>query len=82
MDFYSQDISAFSVIPNAVQGESYLFMPCRMVHLQHFETLELWELWNLFKEWPPKATLDALNKTYLATMKCVVVSKAFRLVGS
>ena len=66
-------------MPNAAQGENYSFMPCRMVHLQHFEALELWELWNLFEEWSSKATLNALNKAYLA---CVVVSKAFRLVGS
>ena len=38
--FCSQDISKFSVIPNATKGESYSFMPCRMVHLRHFETLE------------------------------------------
>ena len=40
MGFCSQDISEISVIPNAAQDESYSFMPCRMVHLQHFE------LWN------------------------------------
>ena len=50
MGFCSQDILEFSVIPNAAQGESYSFMPCRMVDLRHFETLELWELWNLFEE--------------------------------
>ena len=49
MKLCSQDISEFSVIPNAAQGESYSFMPCRMVYLRHFETLEMWELWNLFK---------------------------------
>ena len=38
--FCSQDILEFSVIPNATQGESYSFMPCRMVHLRHFEILE------------------------------------------
>ena len=81
MGFCSQDISEFSVIPNAGQGESYSFMPCRMVYLQHFETLELWELWNLFKEWPPRATPDALDKAYLATMKCIVVNKAFKQVA-
>ena len=80
MGFSSQDISEFSVIPNAAQGESYSFMPCRMVSLRHFETLKLWELWNLHKEGPPRTTLDALDKAYLATMKCVVVNKAFRRV--
>ena len=69
------------VFSNAAQGESYLFMPCRMVHLWNFETLELWELWNLFEEGPPRATLDALDKAYLATMKCVVVNKAFKQVA-
>ena len=78
MGFCSQDISEFSVTPNVAQVESYSFMPCRMVHLRHFETLELWELWNLLQEWPPRATLDALDKAYLATMKCVVVNKAFK----
>ena len=34
----------------AAEGESYSFIPCRMVYLRHFETLEMWELWNLFKE--------------------------------
>ena len=33
---------------------------------------------NLFKESLPKATSNALDKAYLATMKCVVVSKAFK----
>ena len=61
MRFCSQDISEFSVMPNAAQGESYYFMPGRMVYLWHFETLELWEPWNLFKEWPSRATLDALG---------------------
>ena len=69
------------MIPNAAQGESYSFMPCRMVHLRHFETLEFWELWNLCEELPPRATLDALHKAYLATMKCVVVNKAFKQVA-
>ena len=52
-----------------------------MVHLRHFETLELWELWNLFEELLPRATLDTLHKAYLATMKCVVVNKAFKQVA-
>ena len=64
-----------------IQGKSYSFMPCRMVHLRHFETLEFWELWNLFKEWPPRTTLDALDNAYLATMKRVVLSKAFKQVA-
>ena len=45
------------------------------------EFLQLWELWNLFKESLPKATSNALDKAYLATMKCVVVSKAFKKVA-
>ena len=61
MGFCSQNISEFSVMPNAAQGESYSFMPGRMVYLRHFETLELWEPWNLFKELPSRATLDALG---------------------
>ena len=68
------------MIPNVGQGESYSFMPCRMVYLRHFKTLELWELWNLFKELPPRATPAALDKAYLATMKCIVVNKAFKQV--
>ena len=71
MGFCSQDISKFSVIPNAAQGENYSFMPCRMVHLRHFETLELCR----------RATLDALHKAYLTTMKCVVVNKGFKKVA-
>ena len=39
----SQDTSESSVIPNAAQGESYSFMPCRMVYLRH---LELWKCGN------------------------------------
>ena len=50
MGFCSQDISEFSVMPTAAQGESYSFVPGRMVYLRHFETLELWEPWILFKE--------------------------------
>ena len=56
-------------------------MPCRIVHLWHYESLQLWELWNLFKESLPKATSNALDKAYLATMKCVVVSKAIKKVA-
>ena len=48
-----------------------------IVHVRHYESLQLWELWNLFKESLPKATSNALD-AYLATMKCVVVSKAFK----
>ena len=81
MGFCSLGISEFSVIPNAAQGKRYSFMPCRMVHLQQFETLKLWALWNLFKELTPRATLDALDKAYLATMKSVVVNKAFKQVA-
>ena len=58
-----------------------LCMPCRIVHLRHYEFLKLWELWNLFKESLPKATSNASDKAYLATMKCVVVSKAFKKVA-
>ena len=81
MGFCSQDISEFSVIPNAAQGESYSFMPCRMVFLRHFETLEMWELWNLFKGWPPRTTPDPLDKAYLAAIECIVVNKAFKQVA-
>ena len=66
---------------NVVHDESCLCMPCRIVHLRHYESLQLWELWNLFKESLPKATSNALDKAYLATMKCVVVSKAFKKVA-
>ena len=45
------------------------------------EYLQLWKLWNLVKESLPKATSNALDKAYLATMKCVVVSKAFKKVS-
>ena len=34
-----------------------------------------------FAQWPPRATLDALDKAYLATMKRVVVNKAFKQVA-
>ena len=37
--------------------------------------------WNLFKESLPKATSNASDKAYLATMKCVVVTKAFKKVA-
>ena len=67
---------------NVAHGESCLFMPCRNPEsLRHYESLQLWELWNLFKESLPKATSNALDKAYLATMKCVVVSKAFKKVA-
>ena len=65
---------------NVGHDESCLCMPCRIVHLRHYEFLQLWELWNLFKESLPKATSNALDKAYLTTMKCVVVSKAFKKV--
>ena len=35
----------------------------------------------MFKESLPKAISNALDKAYLATMKCVVVSKAFKKVA-
>ena len=66
---------------NVAHDESCLCMPCRIVHLRHYESLQLWELWNLFKESLPKATSNALDKVYLATMNCVVVSKAFKKVA-
>ena len=65
---------------NVAHDESCLCIPCRIVHVRHYESLQLWELWNLFKESLPKATSNALD-AYLATMKCVVVSKAFRKVA-
>ena len=64
---------------NVAHDESCLCMPCRIVYLWHYESLQLWELWNLFKESLPKATSNASDKAYLATMKCVVVSKAFKV---
>ena len=67
-------ILEFSMQANVALDESCLCMPCRIVHLWHYESLQLWELWNLFKESLPKATSNALDKAYLATMKCVVVS--------
>ena len=66
---------------NVAHEESCLCMPCRIVHLRHYKSLQLWELWNLFKESLPKATSNALDKAYSATMKCVVVSKAFKKVA-
>ena len=66
---------------NVAHDESCLCMPCRIVHLRHYASLQPWELWNLFKESLPKATSNALDKAYLATMKCVVVSKAFKKVA-
>ena len=66
---------------NVAHDKRCLCMPCRIVHLRHYESLQLWELWNLFKESLPKATSNALDKAYLATMKCVVLSKAFKKVA-
>ena len=66
---------------NVAHDESCFCMPYRIVHLWHYESLQLWELWNLFKESLLKATSNALDKAYLATMKCVVVSKAFTKVA-
>ena len=74
-------ILQFRMQANVAHDESCLCMPCRIVHQQHYESLQLWELWNLFKESLPKATSNALDKAYLATMKCVVVSKAFKKVA-
>ena len=67
---------------NVAHDESCLCMPCRIVHLRHYESLKLWELWNLFKESLPKATSNALDKAYLATMNVLLlVSKAFKKVA-
>ena len=66
---------------NVADDESCLCMPCRIILLWHYESLQLWELPNLFKESLPKATSNALDKAYLAMMKCVVVSKAFKKVA-
>ena len=66
---------------NVGHDESCLCMPCRIVRLRHYEFLQLWELCNLFKESLSKATSNASDKAYLATMKCVVVSKAFKEGG-
>ena len=46
--------------------------------IRYFTTVEHW---NLFKESLPKATSNALDKAYLAMMKCIVVSKAFKDVA-
>ena len=74
-------ISEFSMNANVAHDKSCLCMPCRIVHLRYYESLQLWELWNLFKESLPQATSNALDKAYLAAMKCVVVSKAFKKVA-
>ena len=74
-------ILKFSVQANVTRDETCLCMPCRIVYLQHYESLHLWELWYLFKESLQKATSNALDQAYLATMKCVVVSKAFKKVA-
>ena len=66
---------------NVAHDERCLCMPCRIVHLRYYEFLKLWVLWNLFKESLPKATSNALDTAYLATMKCVVVSKALKKVA-
>ena len=66
---------------NVAHDESCLCMPCRIVHIRHYKSLQLWEVWNLFKESLPKATSNALDKAYLAMMKCVVVSKSFKKVA-
>ena len=74
-------ILEFSMQANVAHDERCLCMPCRIVHLGHYESLQLWELWNLFKESLPKATSNALDKAYLATMKCVAFSKACKKVA-
>ena len=67
---------------NVGHDESCLCMPCRIVHLRHYEFFKLWELWDLFKESLPRATSNALDKAYLATMKCVVVSISSFIINS
>ena len=74
-------ILEFSIQADVAHDESCWCMNCRIIHLQHYESLQLWELWNLFKQWLSKATSNALDKVYLATMKCLVVSKAFKKVA-
>ena len=74
-------ILEFSMQANVAHDESCLCMPCRIVHLRHYESSQVWELRDLFKESLSKATSNALDKAYLATMKCVVVSKAFKIVA-
>ena len=64
-------ILEFSVEANVAHDESCLCMPCRIGI--HYESLQLCELWNLLKKSLPKA--NALDKAYLATTKCVFVSK-------
>ena len=65
MGFCSQDISEFSVMPNAARSDS--FMPYGMVHLLHFETLELWEPWNLFKKMTSKGNTGSFRHALLLT---------------
>ena len=62
----------FNMQANVACDESCLCIPGRIVHLQHYESLQLWELWNLFRESLPKATSNALDKAYLATMKWAI----------
>ena len=58
-----------------------MLVMAKVVCVRHYEFLQLWELWNLFNESLPKATSNSLDKAYLATMKCVVVSNAFKKVA-
>ena len=74
--------SEFSMQANAAHDESRLCVPCRTVHLRHYESLQLWELWNLFKESLSKTTSNPLDKAYSETMKCVFVGKAFKKVAA
>ena len=74
-------ILEYSMQANVAHDESCLCMPCRIVHLRHYEFSQVWELRDLFKESLSKATSNALDKAYLATMKWVVVSKAFKIVA-
>ena len=55
----------FSMQANVAHDESCLCMPCRIIHLRHYESLHMWELWNLFKESLPKTTSNPLDKAYL-----------------
>ena len=81
MSFCLQDISEFSVIPKQLKAKAI-----RLYLVEWFicGTLKLWKCGNFgicSKNDPPRATLYALDKAYLATIKCIVVNKAFKQVA-
>ena len=66
-------ILEFSMQANVGHGES-----CLCTALRIFATVRTLEF---VQRITPKATSNSLDKAYLATMKCVVVSKAFKKVA-